>query len=201
MAKISKSTKRELVQAISERYRAAGADEKRRILDEFVALTRYHRKHAIRVLNGALSPANAVRAQRPRLYDEAVRQALIVLWEASDRVCGKRLRPLLPVLVPALERHGHLQLEADIREKVLGMSAATIDRVLAGPRASAGARRTRAKTLPGVRKSVPVRTFADWKEPAPGFMEADLVAHCGDNAAASRTRSSPPTSRRGGLSA
>ena len=78
-------------------------------MDEFVALTGYHRKHAIRVLNGYSGPSPPLRsAERLRLYDEAVRQALVVLWEASDRICGKRLKPLLPILLPALERHGHL---------------------------------------------------------------------------------------------
>ena len=63
------------------------------------------------------------------------------------------------------------------------MSAATIDRMLSGARASAGGRRSRAKTTPAVRRRVPVRTFADWHEPAPGFVEADLVVHCGESMA------------------
>ena len=105
--KISPSTREELVLAISERYRVAARAEKRTILDEFVAITGYHRKHAVRVLNSEASAAEAKRS-RLRLYDEAVRVALVTLWEASDRVCGKRLKPLLSVLVPALERHGHL---------------------------------------------------------------------------------------------
>src|SRR5207248_3708444 len=64
------------------------------------------------------------------VYDEAVREALIVVWEASDRICGKRLRPLLPILVEAMERHGHLQLVPEVRTRLLAMSAATIDRAL-----------------------------------------------------------------------
>ena len=63
-----------------------------------------------------------------RLYREAVREALIVPWEASDRVCGKRLRVLAPILVEAMERHGHLQLAPEVRAGLLRMSAATIDR-------------------------------------------------------------------------
>jgi len=181
MSKISAGARRELLQAVAERYATGNAAEKRRILDEFVALTRYHRKHAIRVLNGLEQPREPIQRSRPKLYDEAVRQALIVLWEASDRVCGKRLKPLLPVLLPALERHGHVTLDAAVRTQVLAASAATIDRMLAPARASTGGRRARAKTVPGVRRSIPVRTFADWDEPAPGFVEADLVAHCGGN--------------------
>ena len=125
------ATRRELTEAIGDRYRKGSRAEKRAILTEFVAVTGYHRKHAIRVLLGAGDDRSgrAPRAAR-RVYDEAVRQALIVLWEASDRVCGKRLKSLLPVLVEALERHGHLQLESSIRAQVLTASAATIDRLL-----------------------------------------------------------------------
>jgi hypothetical protein len=180
MSKISAGARQELVKAIAGRYGGASAPEKCHILDEFVALTGYHRKHAIRVLNGRVGPAPAARS-RPRLYDEAVRQALIVLWEASDRICGKRLKPLLPVLLPALERHGHVKLDNGVRERLLAASASTIDRMLKAPRVSAGGRRKRAKAVPGVRRSIPVRTFADWNEPLPGFVEVDLVAHCGES--------------------
>jgi hypothetical protein len=95
MSEISTAARQELVQAIGGRYRIGSADEKGRILDEFVALTGYHRKHAIRLLNGFTGIPTATRRGRLRLYDEAVRQALVVFWEASDRVYGKRLRPLL----------------------------------------------------------------------------------------------------------
>ena len=126
----------------------------------------------------------STRCGRLRLYDEAVRQALIVFWEASDRICGKRLKPLLPVLLPALERHGHISLDPAVRTQLLVVNASTIDRMLSGARASTGGRRARAKTTPAVRRRVPVRTFADWHDPAPGFVEADLV-HCGESMAGS----------------
>src|SRR5713101_6208298 len=87
---------------------------------------------------------------RLRLYDEAVRQALIVFWEASDRICGKRLKPLLPVLLPALEGHGHVKLDPTVRAQLLAVSAATIDRMLSGARAAASGRRSRAKTTHAV---------------------------------------------------
>jgi hypothetical protein len=122
--------------------------------------------------------------RRHPLTDEATRQALIVLWEASDRVCGKRLKALFPILVPALERNGHLTLNAEIRPKLLNMSAATIDRLLRDIRTVAGNRRRR-KMPTALRKSVPIHTFADWNDPMAGFMEIDLVSHCGDVAAGS----------------
>ena len=97
-----------------------------------------------------------------------------------DRVCGKRLRPLLPTLVEAMERHGRLQLAAEVRAGVLSIGAATIDRVLKEPRGEAGAgRRRRAPPSAAVRRSVPVRTFSDRGDPAPGYFEADMVSHSG----------------------
>lgn len=179
MSTVSPEARRELVNAIRDRYLASSAFEKQRILDEFVALTGYHRKHAIRVLRSS-SPEPPMRAPRSRIYDEAVREALGVLWEASDRICGKRLKPLLPVLLAALEKHGHLSLDENLRVRLLTVSASTIDRILAIPRATAGGRRRRPRTRSHASQSIPIRTFADWKQPEPGFVEIDLVAHCGD---------------------
>ena len=182
---ISPQARQELVTAVAERYQRSTPAERGRILDEFVALTGYHRKHAIRVLNGN-SAMPAVRRGRRSVYDEAVTEGLVVLWEASDRVCGKRLKALLPTLVPALERHGHLTLDPRVREQLMAVSAATIDRRLASARTvTAGQRRRRRSAGDGVRGRVPVRTFGDWQDPAPGFVEADLVAHCGSSMAGS----------------
>ena len=183
--KISVDARRELVQAIGERYREAARADKLRILDEFVAVTGYHRKHSIRLLNDDSAAAATGRVPRLRLYDEAVREVLIVLWEAADRICGKRLKALVPVLLPALERHGHLKLDTGVREKVLAVSASTIDRMLAMARRRVDGRKTRRGTKPAIRRAIPVRTFADWNSPLPGFMEADLVSHGGENVAGS----------------
>lgn len=174
------ATRKELIESIGARYREAGSSEKSAILDEFVAVTGYHRKHAIRVLGSRAQAAPPPRQPRHRLYDEAVRQALIVLWEAGDRVCGKRLRPLVPVLIDAMQRHGHLDLDPEVRNRLLQASAATIDRILAPARAHAdGHRRRRTGVGAAIHRSVPVRTFADWCDPPPGFFEVDMVEHCG----------------------
>src|SRR6516225_12467612 len=98
---LSMATRRELKQAVGERYRAAGRWERRQILDEFTRVTGYHRKHALRVLHRPFVPRPA--RPRKRIYDEAVRQALALLWEAGDRICGKRLKALLPVLIESME--------------------------------------------------------------------------------------------------
>ncbi len=186
--KISRTSRQEVLAATVDRYRAGAGPEKSRILDEFVAITGYHRKHAVRILNGGaiLAELSGARTGRPQLYDEAIREALVVLWEASDRVCGKRLKPLIPVLVDALERHGHLRLQDSVRERLLAVSPATLDRLLAPTRlAVRGGRGRRAKAPSALRLSVPVRTFADWHAPLPGYMEVDLVAHCGGDASGS----------------
>lgn len=168
----------ELANAIRDRYLNTTGKEKRRILEEFIAATGYHEKSAIRVLNHQPAPRSRQARQRRPVYDEAARSALIVLWEASDRVCGKRLKALLPILLPALERNGHLKLEEEIRHKTLSMSAATIDRLLRMPRH--GSKAKKPHIVPEPQRRIKMRTFADWKEPLPGSMEMDLVAHCGN---------------------
>ena len=107
-------------------------------------------------------------------------ETLIILWETSDRVCGKRLRPLIPILIESMERAGHLQLAPEVRAGLLAMSAATIDRALAAMKGEAGQKkRRRSASSSAIRRSIPVRTFSDWGDPPPGFMEADLVSHSG----------------------
>jgi hypothetical protein len=78
------TTRKELIEGVGARYRGAALNERTKILNEFVAISGYHRKHAIRVL-GAEAEQERSRPPRNRLYDEAVRQALIVLWEAGER--------------------------------------------------------------------------------------------------------------------
>ena len=169
----------EVTAATKDRYAASGRAAKGAILDEFVALTGLHRKHAIRLLG----PGRAETRPRGRpkaRYGLAVKEALALLWEASDRVCSKRLRPMIPVLLPALERHGQLASDDALREALLAISPATIDRLLSQTRiAAAQGRRQRVGFRSAVRRSVPVRTFADWGDPPPGFVEVDFVAHSG----------------------
>ena len=161
----------ELVAAVADRYARGDRGERGRILDEFAAVTGYHRKHAMRLLRSG--QVNRRRGPRPgrRIYDEAVREALIVVWEASDRICGKRLRPLLPILLEAMERHGHLHLVPEVRTRLLAMSAATIDRALRDIRRQAGtATRRRSAPSAAIRRSVPVRTFYGGTIRRPGLL-------------------------------
>jgi len=184
---ISMGARREVLAAVAERYRAAGRCEKGRMLDELCATTGWHRKHALRALRGAgLAADGKARRQRGRKYDGAIKDALKALWEASDRVCGKRLVVMIPTLLPVLERHGRLQLGKGERRLLLSVSAATIDRLLGDVRvAAAGGRRRRAGFYSAIRREVPIRTFNDWKSPPPGFCEIDMVAHGGTSVAGS----------------
>jgi len=180
------ATRSELIAAIVERYARGDRAERGRILDEFAAVTGFHRMHAARLFGSGQHGRHAGPHPARRVYDDAVREALVVIWEASDRVCGKRLKPLVPILVEAMERHGHLQLAPEVRTSLLAISAATIDRALRDVRGRASGRpRRHSPPSAAVRRSVPVRTFSDWHEPPPGFFEADLVAHSGPSASGS----------------
>jgi hypothetical protein len=188
---LSLATRRELIEAIAERYRSRTRIDKKRILDEFIEVTGFHRKHAIRALRKLQRQEGdgAERLPRNRVYDEAVTTALTVLWEAADRICGKRLKEAIPTLIDAMERHGHLQLDAAVRQRVLVMSAATMDRLLKPVRESGKQGRRRTTINTPLRKSIAVRTFNDWNDPPPGYFEMDMVAHCGKSVAGSHVHS------------
>ena len=175
---ISMGARREVLSAVAERYRSAGRVEKGRILDALCRTTGWHRKHAVRALRRrVVDKAAEAPRERKRRYGATIKDALTALWEASDRVCGKRLVVMIPTLVPALERHGRLQLDDSEQAQLLTVSAATIDRMLGDVKiAAAGGRRRRAGFYSAIRREVPIRTFNDWKDPAPGFCEVDMVA-------------------------
>ncbi len=142
-----------------------------------MAVTGHHRKHAIRLLRRPDDDEGALRPVRDRpIYDETVRESLIMVWEAADRICGKRLKAALPHLVESMERHGHLDLDPEVKARVLSATAATLDRLLKPIRPTAGSRR-RPRRGRSMGKRVPVRTYNDRNEPPPGFLEIDLVAH------------------------
>ena len=177
---ISRQARSELLEALRQRYQQASKSEKSNVLDEFVAVAGCHRKHAIRLLSSTPPAASGTPAVGRRTYDEAVRQALIVLWEAADRICGKRLKAVLPSLITALEKHGHLALDPTVRQRLLAANAATIDRLLASVRGIAFTRKKR-RHASKPSTQVPVRTFADWNEPVPGYLEIDFVSHGGSS--------------------
>lgn len=180
-----RASKHELAAGWQGRYWKATRAEKGELLDEFVALTGYHRKYAMALLRHG-PPKEHARgrgAGHPIVYGPPVLAALEVAAEAAGWICGKRLAPFMAELVPALEREGALELGPEVRGQLLAMKAATIDRRLKAVKAREKPRGI-ATTKPGslLKKQVPIRTYTPWDEQIPGFLEIDTVAHCGTRA-------------------
>lgn len=182
MTTLSKNVRTEIVEALRSRYASAERLEKRRILEEFVLISGYHRKHAIRLLNSRQKAKPVPEPLGHRVYDEAVRTALTLIWETADRICGKRLKPMVPTLIASMEKFGHLSLDSHVRERLLKISPATIDRLLSPIRAIAGGRRRRRQRRK-LNKEIPIKTFSDWQDPEPGYLEIDFVVHGGGSMA------------------
>jgi len=179
---MTRSSIREYTEAVRGRYVRASKKEKGRILDEFTKVIGCHRKAAIRLLRRGNQLRGNKKRGRPRQYDATVAGALRVAWEATDRLCSKRLHPFLPELVKILRRHSDTTMTTEIEAQLCRMSSSTIDRLL-HPWRRLGGRRPFTTTKPGnlLRSSIPIRTFADWQEDHPGFLEVDLVSHCGES--------------------
>jgi hypothetical protein len=182
-ATMSLSTRKELLASFQKRYNKATWNEKGKILDELIKLTGYRRKYAINLLNrkeGDIVAKKKDKRLKKRKYDEAIRQALLTIWHAANQICSKRLAPFIPDLLSTLERFGHISLPIDVRNRLLKISAATIDRLLDTERRDS--KKWMSTTRPGslLKKQIKVRTFSDWNDVVPGFLEGDLVAHCGD---------------------
>ena len=182
---MTRTSMHEYVAAQRPRYLAASRREKRRILDEVVAATRYHRKAALRRLHRPpRTTPRAARTGRPRVYGPAVVVAAQVLWEASGEIGAVRLQPFLPELLDRLLAFRALPLTPDTAAALRRVSAATLKRLLVPIRATRpprGRGTTRAGTW--LKHQIPIRTFAEWEDARPGFLEGDLVAHCGPTTA------------------
>ncbi len=176
--RISLKARKELLAQIRKRYRESCWKEKGKILDGFIAATGYERKYAIGLFGKTKAPASK-KARRKCSYGQEVYQALLTVWKAANCICSKRLAPFLPELVRILEKHEHLSLPSAVRLQLLSISPATMDRLLLPDRQEQ--HRGISTTKPGslLKKQIKVRTFAGWNDVVPGFIEADLVAHCG----------------------
>ena len=178
---MSKHSKRELVEAVQPRYLKANKAVKRQIMDEFVAATGYHRKYANRLLKHGLKPRGYKRSGRRKVYQGEVVQVLERIWEICGRICSKRLHPFIPEILTVLERKGEIQVCLEIKQLLLSMSRSSIDRCLQKARYEKhkGLSTTKPGTL--LKKAIPIRTWHDWDDARPGFLEMDLVAHCGNS--------------------
>lgn len=189
--------KKAVTAEVAKRYQKVKKKERTLILDEFVSLTGYSRCYGAFILRnwgrkvhfrtkgkevvfvfGKTRPSQ--KRKRESFYDEAVVSVLRDIWVICDFICGKRLAPYLKEIIPVLERFGELKLDDAVRDKLFTISAATIDRLL-GPERRKYTLKGRSTTKPGslLKHQIPIRTFADWDEDAPGFLEIDLVGHDG----------------------
>jgi len=182
---MSPRSKREYTEAIHKRYKHASRSEKKVILDEFCATTGYHRKYAIVLLKGFKrfrKPIRKKRGRKPRYRKDEIIKPLKTIWLAANLPCSKRLKAILPLWLPGYtQRFGILPL--DVVQALRHISHATIDRLLKPVRARYG-KHGRSSTKPGtlLRKQIPIGTN-QWDETRPGFLEADMVAHCEDTTA------------------
>ena len=187
--------KKAVTRELRDRYRKSSKKEKTIMLDEFIRLTRYNRSYAARVLRlkevlgymhirgkrvRLVRDKRKIKRKKKKIYDEGVLVALKEIWKICDYICSKRLAPFLKEIIPVLEKWREINLSAKVREKLFKISAATIDRLLTDTRKRFRIK-GRSTTRPGslLKKSIPIRTFADWDEAKPGFFEADLVSHDG----------------------
>lgn len=170
--------RRVLLQQAASAYHNASGTQKQEILKDFVSATGYARKHAQWLLSHAeevLTPPAVLR----RRYGPEVEEALVLAWNTLNRICTKRLIPFLPDPLERLEEQGHVQMSQEHRALLLSMSAATADRLLQAHRSTHPSGRSITKAGPLLKQQIPIRTFAQWDEATPGFLEVDLVAHCG----------------------
>jgi hypothetical protein len=178
---MTRLTVHEYAAALRPRYRTAKKGVKKRILNEFCQTTGMHRKAAIRLLGKPTRP-QTLRCGRPQRYGPEVTEALVKLWEVGDRMCGKLLAAVMPDLLAALERHGELRVNPEVRELLLTISPSTIDRLLRRQRLGKlrqPQRRSPATTT--LKSQIPIRTWSEWQQVEPGSLQADLVLHCGES--------------------
>ena len=180
---MTRASLREYAAVQRVRYLRATRCEKRRLLDEVVAVTGIHRKAAIRLLHRApRARATPGPGGRPRQYGADVAAAATVLWQAAGRIGAHRLHPFVPELLERLVQCDELTVSLAVEKRLRQASAATLKRLLAPARAQYP---PRAATIthpgPVLRHEIPIRTFTDWDDVRPGFLEIDLVAHCGSS--------------------
>lgn len=180
--KMSQKTREDLLPRLRQRYANAGREAKTKMLDEFCEQWQCNRKHAIKLLGGRTGWGGQIGVRRgaPPKYGAEVVAVIEAIWRASEQPCGKRLKAILPLWLPYYEASKG-QLDESIREKVLAISAAQIDRVLAPKKVSG---KGLCGTKPGslLRTQIPIRTD-NFDIHRPGFLEADTVAHCGSSLA------------------
>jgi len=179
---MNQTTRKQVLEKLRRRYETAGAEHKRKLIDQAEQLLGYHRKSAIRALRQRPPPRGPViLAGRPVQFEPGLLLPwLRPIWQATDYACGQRLVAMLPEWLPAYEQHER-RLPGEVREKLLLASGRTLDRLLAPLR---GQGTGRSLTRPGtlLRQQIPIRGTL-WEDHKPGWLEADTVALCGGSVA------------------
>jgi transposase InsO family protein len=177
---MSQNSKWEYLKAIYTRYRKASKELRTLILNEFCHVCGYHRKYAIRLLNGPApqKPTSTRKTRRPS-YSAKVISVLSLIWEAAGYPCSQRLKALLPLWLPWAQKR--FPLSAQLQEQLLSISPSTIDRRLKAKRQLLK-KRLYGRTKPGtlLKHHIPIKTDS-WNVTAPGFTETDLVSHSGNS--------------------
>jgi hypothetical protein len=179
---MSQSTRTEVLEKLRRRYENAGAEHKRKLLDQAVQLLGYHRKAAIRALHRqAVERGPLILTGRPVSYEPSLLVPwLRPIWQATDYACGRRLVAMLPEWIPAYEQYER-RMPGEVRDKLLLASGRTLDRLLEPLRGQATGRSlTRPGTL--LRQQIPIRGSL-WEENKAGWLEVDTVALCGGSVA------------------
>lgn len=194
--RLTMKERKAVTKGLAGEYRRSSKGKKRVLLDSFREATGYNRHYAAWLLRShgrKVSVSKGVVllgdlhlkkvSPRKRVYDDAVRTPLIRIWEVMDYPCGKRLAPVMEEVLKNLKRHGRIGVDPEVEKKLCEMSAATMDRLLREERKRYELK-GRSHTKPGtlLKHQIPIRTFSDWDEKRPGFVEIDLVGHDGGNA-------------------
>jgi len=196
--RLTMQDRKSVTKAMARQYRRGRKKDKGVILTQFVEATGYNRVYAARLLRNhgkrvVVKPGIVVEGSarvkrkppgREKYYDEAVVKVLKELWAIADHICGKRLVVFVRQTLPCLVRNGELRIGPEVQGKLMRISAASIDRLLA-PQRKKYELKGRSGTKPGtlLKHQIPVRTFADWDDAQPGFLEIDLVGHDGGSTA------------------
>ena len=193
--------KKAITEESRTRYSKASKKQKTKMLDEFCATTGYNRCYAswiLKMKSGkvlgymtaggkkikfVIGKKKKTKRKRDKIYGYDVFLKLKKIWVIFDFICSKRLAPFIAEAVEKLEKHKEIDLTDEVREKLLKISASTIDRLLRSEKDKFRLGKGRSGTKPGtlLKHSIPIRTFADWNDAEPGFTEVDLVGHDGGN--------------------
>jgi len=197
-----KEEKMKIINKLKDRYRKASKKEKGIILNELLHLTNYNRKYAgwllrnagrrvflkrkgkkLVIFVGEIRKKKRRKRAKRKIYDKEVLEALKEIWRVSNFLCGKRLAPFIPEIIPQLEASGRISPSDSTREKLLRISAATVDRLLKDEKRKVALEkhRGRPKIRSLVMRQIPIRAFSELENPPPGYIDIDLVYHAGGN--------------------